>query len=418
VPGHRNTKLLLGILLVLWLRPSVAHAQRVAGTVEYRTIEQKPPLDPEGERIATFLAGAPWPKRRGPGQSQDDAVPTDLGWLHHWHETLEAGLQPAQLRAVPPSHPLLMMQPTVLVHGHAPGPAIALPWSRLACPIEAAGMSTQEDAPRPGLTVQLLKVADDGVHLLGIDVWCHQPARKILLRFTRLLVQTDGQGRVQWATGVLLDRPLPLRGDGSVVEPPFFPGYSDAKDARTWLLATPQGWAVQVRIARAAGAKVADSLPRVEMYDGDRTTLGPERALWWLDVHARPKWLLLDGATSGPNARQPLPNRGLWDHGLDENGTLLFQHVGVARPVDDGIAWTQAGLEAWHVRPDASVESVEVPLPRMQRNGVWECAPRLGNLALRCDFMGPEGPEAGLPSAVDLLWTPGKGLVPRATDTP
>ncbi len=417
---------LTALLLATSLLPQVCLAQRVAGTVEHTTREIKALLDPDGDRLATFLAGGGWHKRRSPGQEDQpgqnvDDAPTPHGWFRHWRETLLAGLQPARLHAFAPTHPLLTMQPTVIVHASGISQASALPWSRLACPDDDAGQPlalTGETAGRLGVNVQALQVSDDGKHLLGVDIWCRLPKRGVLRRFVRLLVHTDDQGRVKSATGVVFDRPLALGtlSDDAVVEPPFAPALNGPRDP-PWLVSTPSGWVAQVRIARRATSNRLDSLPTVEPYDSDESR-PTERALWWLDAQARPRHLLLDRATPGPGPRQPLPRLGPWDEPLGDQETLILQAVGVPQVLDDSVQWTETGLVAWRVRPDTAAEPVTVPLPRLKREGVWGCTPQGQDRRLRCVFQGPELPGLTPVADVELRWLPGRGLVAFDTGVP
>lgn len=416
----------LSVTASLVLLAIPAWAQRVAGNVEHRTVVVQSTLDPDGERIATFLAGGSWQKLRRatsasptPGPAHDETQPTPHGWLEHWRVALLQGLLPARMRLAPPTHPLLTMQPTVIVHNPAHsgvGQAATLPWPSLACPESDAGIG--DAAGQPGLALQVLHVGDDGVHELGVDVWCRLPRLAQLRRFTRLFVRTDGQGRVLSAAGVVLDTPLPLADTpmDAVVTAPFAPAFSGPRQP-PWLVATSAGWVAQVQVARRATASLKDALPHVEFADlGPADNRAPARAIWFLDARAQPRSLLLDGTTS--DGRMPLPQHGTWDHPLGEDGMLLLQAIGVPHVQDGGIAWLDAGMAAWRLQPDGKLQPLAFALPRLPREGLWACLGALQGFGLRCQFQGPQLPGRDVPADEEFEFLSKSGMIVRAPGGP
>lgn len=414
--------------VALWLAamvPAVALAQAYAPPVVTRTTRTAPSaIEPDSDRIARFLAGADWRKSTPqpgkplpPGQEASPrAPPPEPTWWQTWRKSLAKGLLavgPDQ----PPSHPLLRQMPLVLAtDDREPNrSAVALPWSRLACPTLVPGdlALARRGAAKAGgvVALHLLQVSDEGQHVVGVDLACVQG--RTLVRMARLVAVTDSQGRVVTVGGLVLDGPWPLTampGPEATVSWPLAPAGLNGQQPAISVLATG-GWLVQAERAEAAewlepGGRQAVESGHLEPKDPPR----PRRVLLRLDGRGMPMASLVAAAAQGDAGVAPLPMEGAWEADFG-NAHLLLQRTGRMAPVPGSPlpAVVDAGYLAWRLE-SAKATPVPVPLPRLAREGAWDCQADVEPPRLTCRFVAPPGPGTTVPADMELLWS-GKGFV-------
>lgn len=426
-------RLLLAPLLLWPAAPALG--QRAVGTVEHVEKQVAPgSLAPESERNALFLAGADWQNpKRNPGQDRLWQVPqTAPSWLSHWQSSLAAPLQPTRGKISAGAHTLLQIQPIAIVMdfqaSSVPQPAKATAWAETGCPAkDDRGLALPAGGGDAGVVdvhVQILGGLPTGEHTLGVDIWCYTPKRQMLLRFSRLVVETDPRGHATAASGLILQMPMPLRtfrpaAQSAWVELPWHPAELQRRFAAIYGWSR-LGWLLQLERLSIADWQAERDLPAADQGfspDSMPIRVAALRAVVWLSQAAVPKALLLQNAASD---RVPLIKEGAWDSELDESTNLIWQGVGVYRAGRDSGGATaevahQAGFAVWRLTPSAATP-VKIELPRLAREGVWDCqtvATTDASRIWRCHFTGPELPGAQPVPAIDLVLVAGKGLLAR-----
>jgi len=391
-------------------------------------------LAPESERNALFLAGADWQNpKRNPGQERLwQVAQTAPSWLSHWQTSLAAPLQPARGTITPMAHTLLQIQPTALILDFkaltSPQPAKATSWAEIACPTQDdRGVVLPSSGADAGIVddhVQILGGLPTGEHTLGVDIWCYAPKRQMLLRFSRLVVETDARGRATAASGLVFQTAVPVRtprpaAQRAWVELPWRPADLQKRFAAVfgW---SRLGWLLQLERLGMAEWQAERDLPAADLGfspDAIPVRVAALRAVVWLSQTATPKSVLLQNAALD---RAPLLKEGAWDSEMDETTSLIWQAIGVYRSGRDAGGATaevaqQSGFAVWQLTPSAATP-VKIDLPRLSREGVWDCqsvATTDASRVWRCHFTGPDLPGAQPVPAVDLVLTPGKGLQSR-----
>jgi len=432
------TRRALAILRVvlLSLPPALALAQRPPGVIHREQQTQRPGIEPQSEKLALYFAGQPW--RRGAVQPGRTAAPPMEGlpgadaeseptWFTSWRTNLGKALQSSTLDLS--LHPLLRATAVVLALDLQPrsAPVVAgdMSWSRLVCPA-LAGAPRWSKPARLDVSLQVLQVSDDGHHLLGLELACVQPQPSVLLRAARLIVATDGQGKVLRVQGVLLDAPLPLLPrptgvDATVQWPLSFVPFDRARPAH-WP-ASPGGWLAQVQVAAFAAWYAPHGLPGLDgsaLPGADDEAAPDKRVALWLNAEGAPACALFQDnviAADAAKPRIPVDGEGLSEWPVPgESGVLLLQRVGLRARLGQGVglshlAFTDAGYAAWQLAPDGTLTPVALPLPRLPREGLWQCQPDGTENRLRCHFDHAGAPGASTPEDVLLLRQPGRDIV-------
>ena len=425
----------LGIALFLLLSVQPALAQVPAALVRREEREQRPGIQADSERLVVYFAGGAWKKANAPGRGDQPLIegltttdaPDNPTWFAVWRANLIKVLQPSALANGLGAHPLLRAVPQVLVldmQGHsAPVRSDSLTWSQLACPDGEPGVK----APTLQVDLQVLEVADDGRHRLGLDLRCLQAKTSTLLRAARLLVDTDSQGKVLRAQGMLLDLALRLAprppSDRAVVLWPLQPVAFERARPAHWP-ASPGGWCTQVQLADTAQWYAADALPGAEgaaaQGADDAAPAAARRAALWLDAEGLPRTALFQGALAATGVappRLPIEREGLVELSLPEvDGVVLLQRIGLRAGRGQSVgashlAFTDAGYAAWHLHSDGSAQPVAFALPRLSAEGLWHCQQDGTEDRLRCHFESAGMPGTSLPEDVLLRWKGAKGLV-------